>query len=152
MFTYCEGGDKNKSKGFTLIELVMVIVILGILAAIALPTFHNLQDKAKAASVRGGLGGLRSGISIWYAKEIANNVSPTAAWPSYDELIETSTGVMLQGAIPENPYIATIDSARKIRVGTNSSTNLIDTTVGWIYDDSTGGIWATSPNGEASGY
>ena len=49
------------NKGFTLIELVMVIVILGILASVAVPKFSNLSDQAKAAAEQGVVGGVRSG-------------------------------------------------------------------------------------------
>ncbi|MBL0349363.1 MAG: prepilin-type N-terminal cleavage/methylation domain-containing protein [Elusimicrobia bacterium] len=53
--------------GFTLIELMLVVAIIGLLAAIALPKVANLVFKAKEASVKGKLGGLRSAISIYYA-------------------------------------------------------------------------------------
>ena len=51
-------------KGFTLIELVMVIVILGILAAIALPKFTNLQDDAELAVVKSTTGAFRPAVKI----------------------------------------------------------------------------------------
>jgi MSHA pilin protein MshA len=54
----------NRQQGFTLIELVMVIVILGILAATALPKFANLSVDAREASVNGLAGGLRSAVAI----------------------------------------------------------------------------------------
>ena len=58
----------KRQGGFTLIELVVVIVILGILAVTAAPRFLNLQDDARKASIQGLKGAIDGGVGITYGK------------------------------------------------------------------------------------
>ncbi|MFT6905236.1 MAG: MSHA pilin protein MshA [Oleiphilaceae bacterium] len=64
----------KRQAGFTLIELVMVIVILGILSAFALPRFADLGSDARAASLQGAIGSVKSASSIAHADALVNNV------------------------------------------------------------------------------
>ena len=67
----------NHKQGFTLIELVVVIVLIGVLAAVAIPRFANLTTQARQSSARGVAGGLSAAASIAHAQWLANG-NPTS--------------------------------------------------------------------------
>ena len=125
-------GRINKQGGFTLIELVIIIVVLGILAAVAIPKYQDLTSEAKEASARAALGGIRSGITIFYANEAVT--TGTATWPTLGEL------VMAQG-IPRNPYQPDTNAPDSICTGVTRGVLVAGGRGGWCYEPVTGEIW-----------
>ena len=108
----------KRNAGFTLIELVIVIIVLGILAATAVPKFINLQDDARESAMKGVEAAVHSAANIVYSKsaidgnegldagETNSNVGniqtafgyPTAAANGIVEAIEISGFITVSGA------------------------------------------------------
>jgi len=95
----------KKQKGFTLIELVVVIALLGILAAFAIPRFASLETEARSATTQGLSGSVRSAAAMAHGLFLATGTSPvnmegnpiliTNGYPDADDIADTladSTG------------------------------------------------------------
>ena len=87
----------NKQSGFTLIELVMVIVILGILSAIALPRFVDLQSGALIAAKKGMSGAVKSAHAIYIAenKDFPPTPAALAAYVQGEGVTDAVDGIVV---------------------------------------------------------
>lgn len=114
----------KSQSGFTLIELVIVIVILGILAAVAIPKYEDMREQARVATLKGQLGAIRSAVAIQYARNALNG---SAAFPTLDGTI------FADGNVPKEPILNS--NAVKTTAG-------IDNAGGWVYSSTTGVVKA----------
>jgi prepilin-type N-terminal cleavage/methylation domain-containing protein len=126
--------------GFTLIELILIIVVLGILATVAIAKYQDLTTDAKTSACKAALGGLRGGISTWYSKRIvAGQTAPS--WPPIDTL--RSVGKVVINQIPPNPFQKPDSAPDSIVIGATRGVT-VGTRGGWAYNAGTGEIWANT--------
>ena len=121
---------KLNKKGFTLIELMIVVAIIGILAAIAIPKFADLIGKSKEGATKGSLSSVRGALQIYYGDN-------EGSFPTDTLSCLTASG----------KYISSIPSAKLPDTGHSDSDLITPATVadngGWYYQNSSlnAGTW-----------
>lgn len=123
--------SKNQA-GFTLIEIIVVMVILGILSVVAVPKFVDLTTQAKIAASQSALGAVRSTLSIKYAE---NAASGSVAYPAALAATDFANNKLPMNKLTGNDAIGTVAAAPG---GTATS--------------ATDGFWYIVATGEAGAY
>jgi prepilin-type N-terminal cleavage/methylation domain-containing protein len=121
---------KRQRKGFTLVELAIVIAILGILAVVAIPKYQGMEEEARSAAAKSQLGTVRSAIGIYYAKN-------RGTFPA-----TISAGLFADGTVPgvdigSGPVSTVVADATPSTAITGSD---FTNAGGWVYNSSTGEV------------
>ena len=124
---------KNR-KGFTLIELVIVIAILGILALYAVPKYQGLIEEARSSEARAQLGTVRSAMGIYYAKNHGVYPATLDGTIFAEDAVPEVEVTLSSGAVDRHNTVTTAET----QDGTITAAEITASNVGgWMYDVST---------------
>jgi general secretion pathway protein G len=136
----------RQSRGFTLVEILIVVIILGVLASIVIPKFANASAEAKRNSMLSSLNTLRGQIELYMLQH--GDTPPVLSGTDWTSLTDISSfngqtcGPYLQMA-PVNPLNghSEVETVADDQVGGEV---ISGTTIGFVYNPSNGKMWATN--------
>ena len=146
---------RTVKSGFTLVEILIVVIILGILAAIVIPQFTNASQDARKSSLTSQLQTIRSQIELYKLQHLdqAPPLLVAGGATAWDDMsVKTNANHTTTGTPSFGPYL----QAAPVNPLNNSSIVAVvtwdvtlggasgTTTAGWIYNSSNGKTWATS--------
>jgi general secretion pathway protein G len=137
-------------RGFTLVEILIVVVILGILAAIVIPKFTNASEDAKRSSLTSSLHSLRSQIELYMLQH--GDKPPTIDGADWSQLTEQTT----YSSQVTGPYL-TVTPTNALNGHSNvlavtsdqvSGAAVAGSNLGFVYNSVNGKMWATNTTGD----
>jgi len=153
-----------------MIELLMVILLVAILGAVALPQFLDFRTEGKVAAAQSLVNSIRSGIKLQYSQQILRCSVPNGTWPtlnalslnditegrttanatactSLDNISTAEYRFVDQPALPSNPFNSSNIVADCSSCSSQCSCAAVTAnTNGWCYNASTGSFWAATNN------
>jgi len=156
---------RSRHQGFTLVEILIVVIILGILAAIVIPQFTNASTQARASNMASQCQTIKSQIELYKLQH--NDTPPTQAQDLFTMLLATSDAngnvPPATGASPQGPYLPTtpvnpltnstsvdyVSASPTVSTVSTPGTS-VGTTYGWVYLAGTGEFHGVDQGGYVS--
>ncbi len=119
---------RSVRTAFTFLEVMVVVVMIGILAAIVVPQFGGITSDAKASALKASVAGWRSGIAGYRTRQLLSGATP---YPTLAQL--TTAGTVLTGDFPTNPYNGKSNVQSVTLAQANARSVVNEATCGWNY-------------------
>jgi prepilin-type N-terminal cleavage/methylation domain-containing protein len=150
---------KKDTDGMTLIELMIVVAIIGVLAAVAIPRYANMMEKAREGATKGNIGAILSSVSIYVANNNGNEPDDISA-ASYKKYMDKlpsvkvthpGGGKQLSGNCSDVEIINDNKGASNGNAWAWGKYKFNNNTDGWRYAPPTGGVWVNNGQTDSKG-